>query len=277
VCELAASIDVRRGWRFLQEGFDTKFVVLTSQRSGSTWLIDLLDRLPSATAYGELFLPEVREWDAGSQNYPRFIEWIAGRPAAFRLFSVFAYLNGLYRRQGAVGFKLMYSQLRMFPEILPYLCARRMPVVHLVRRNHLDVVISGALVRATGQAHRQQGEPSKKPARVYLDPSMLLPQLTRLQRNMEVARGLLRWCHIPSIEVAYEDLALNPSSFDRVWDFLGISVQEGLMPESELLKIRRGGYREVIGNYEDVSAALLGSSFEHFLHETERTPSRAEP
>jgi hypothetical protein len=34
----------------------TRFVVLSTQRSGSTWLIDILNSIEHTTAYGELFL-----------------------------------------------------------------------------------------------------------------------------------------------------------------------------------------------------------------------------
>ena len=53
---------------------DTRFVILTTQRSGSTWLVDVLNNLSNVATYGELFLPETRLWDAGALDYPRFRE-----------------------------------------------------------------------------------------------------------------------------------------------------------------------------------------------------------
>ncbi len=134
----------------------TKFVVLTSQRSGSAWLISILRKLENTSAYGELFLgrkrvPGKMEWDSDFA-YPRFIETEASG-LAIRPLSVFSYLDELYRQPGAVGFKLMYSQLRQYPEILAYLVRHHISVVHLVRQNHLDVVISGAVAARTGQTH----------------------------------------------------------------------------------------------------------------------------
>ena len=51
----------------------TAFVVFTSPRTGSSWLIDLLDSHPRIAAYAELFLPGDRSTpDYGSQDLPRF-------------------------------------------------------------------------------------------------------------------------------------------------------------------------------------------------------------
>jgi hypothetical protein len=123
------------------------FVVLTTQRSGSVWLMSTLNSLKDVTAHGELLLPRSRSrdlrWDSDFAR-PRYIESGLRSP---RPFSLFSYLNGLYRTPGTVGFKLMYSQLRRYPETLAYLIARRIRVVHLVRENHLDVLISHAVCR----------------------------------------------------------------------------------------------------------------------------------
>ena len=58
-----------------------KFVVLTSSRTGSTWLIDLLNMQNSVDAHGELFLVERRLTPAiaGRDDFPRFID-VHGTP-----------------------------------------------------------------------------------------------------------------------------------------------------------------------------------------------------
>lgn len=200
----------------------TKFIVLSTQRSGSTWLIDILNNLENTTAYGELFLRQKRTWDAGSLDYPRFSEAKLKGPAV-RPLSTFAYLDGLYRMPGPVGFKLMYSQVRVYPEILVYLCRHHVRVVHLVRRNHLDVVISGAITAKTDQAHLLSGQPEPNDIRIEINPETLINRLKKLQRNIMIARKPLRWCRLPHIEVTYEDLLRDQSCFSLIWNFLSIN------------------------------------------------------
>jgi len=244
----------------------TKFVVLTSQRSGSAWLISTLNMINDSTAYSELFLdrkriPGEKKWDSDFA-YPRFIEK-KHNGLALRPFSVFSYLKGLYQNPGAVGFKLMYSQLRAYPEILFYLVRHRIRIVHLIRQNHLDVVISHAIRSKTKQSHLVTGQ-AKKDVQVKLDPNTLISQLKKLQRNIMLARRLLRWLKLPHIEVAYEDLLRDHSHFALIWEFLSIN-QEGFVPQSNLVKIRKGNPADVISNYEEIKTVLAGSSFANLI------------
>jgi len=245
---------------------ETKFVVLTTNRSGSEWLISTLNSLPYVTAQGELFLPRARvserRWDSNFAHR-RFIE-TKPKGLTFRPFAVFSYLDALYRTPGAVGFKLMYKQLGLYPEILAYLIRHRIRVVHLVRRNHLDVLLSYAVKAKIGQAHLLSGQSAPEDIRVELDTENLLRQLEWLQKQRSLARKLLSWCRLPHLEVAYEDLLRDQAHFRQIWDFLSIRIEEH-MPQSTLVKIRREGQRNVINNYDQVKAVLAHSKFAGLL------------
>jgi LPS sulfotransferase NodH len=244
----------------------TKFVVFTTNRSGSTWLMSTLNHLPNVTGQGELFLPRPRStekrWDSDFAC-PRFVEAQAGG-SRIRPFAVFSYLDALYNSPGVVGFKLMYEQLGLYPEIALYLMRRRIRVVHLVRQNHLDVVVSYAVKAKLGQAHLLSGQRAPADMGVELDPKKLLDQLTWLHKKQQLARRLLRWCRLPHIEVTYEDLLRDPAHFRRIVDFLALGGVE-TMPQSTLLKIRQGGHREVIRNYQQVREVLMNSQFTGLL------------
>jgi LPS sulfotransferase NodH len=245
---------------------ETKFVVFTTNRSGSTWLMSTLNSLPQVTAQGELFLPrprvKERRWDSDFA-IPRFVETkVEG--LAFRPFSVFSYLDELYHTPGSVGFKLMYEQLGTYPEILLYLIRHRIRVVHLVRQNHLDVILSYAVKARLGQAHLLSGQSAPEELRVALDTEKLLPQMERLRKKQNLARVLLRWCRLPHVEVAYEDLLRDQAEMNPVLEFLSIRP-EGFTPRSTLTKIRRGRQRDVISNYDEVEQLLANSRFAALL------------
>lgn len=242
------------------------FVVFTTQRNGSTWVMSVLNAYEGVTAQGELFLPRPRSperrWDSDFA-YPRYVESKA-RHGRVRPRSVFHYLDAFFAQGEHVGFKLMYSQLRAYPEILLYLLRRRVRVVHLVRENHLDVLISFALKRQIGKAHVLDAKDRPREPAVELPVNSLLRELRWLQLKHDTARRLLRASRLPHLEVTYEELVRDPRRFDDVLEFLGVSA-DGREPRSHILKTRLGGQREVVANYEEVARVLAGTRFAGLL------------
>lgn len=242
----------------------TRFVILTSQRSGSTWLVSLLNQLKDTTAYGELFLPRkhVENWDADFA-YPRFDE-ARGQTAGIRPLQVFHYLDKVYQHRGAVGFKLMYSHLYRYPEILLYFWTHRVRVIHLVRKNPLDLVISQALKRKVKRAHRLADEPPLEDVQVELDPQTLIQKLQTRQRKIKRGHMILRFSGLRSIEIGYEDLQKNPPVFQSLCRFLSIET-DSVIPQSRFQKIRRKSQDQIIKNYSEVKEVLEGTRFLSYL------------
>ena len=242
----------------------TPFIILTSPRSGSTWLVSLLNQMEATTAYGELFLPRKRSglWDADFA-YPRFVE-VREPGRHIRPTKVFKYLDSLYQQPGVVGFKLMYSHLRRYPEMLIYFMVHRVQVVHLVRKNPLDLLISRAVKRKLQQAHRLAIESPVEGVQVELNPATLIRKLQIKQRKMDRARKLLRLSGLPQIEVGYEELRTDPSVFPGLCRFLSISY-DGKMPESKFQKVRQESQMQVLQNYGEVRQVLEGTRYLVYL------------
>lgn len=241
------------------------FIILTSQRSGSAWLVSVLNNVEGVQAYGELFLGRprptgAREWDSDFAH-PRFVERDEDLPRR-RPMATFAYLDQLWARPGLTGFKLMYSQLQQFPEIIPHLLRRRVPVIHLVRNNHLDVVVSGTLKDATGQAHPLQGQ-QRRAATIEVRPDLLLRQMRDHRRNVATMRRVMRVLPLRQVEIAYEDLAADAEAFGTVWRFLDLPQVD--RPRSDLARARSSSHEQTISNYADVRAALVDSEFAHLV------------
>ena len=104
------------------------FVVVTTQRSGSSWVVDLLDSHPSVACYAELFRVTDRTIaDYGASRVPRFTVTldVDADPTARRLLPRrLSYLRRLVREHDdarAVGFKLMYDQVPDHPGLVPAL------------------------------------------------------------------------------------------------------------------------------------------------------------
>jgi LPS sulfotransferase NodH len=237
-----------------------KFVVLTSSRTGSTWLIDLLNMQSMVDAHGELFLDERRLTPAiaGREDFPRFIE-VHGIPRLTRLPRVVSYLNRLYRTPRSVGFKLMYTQLRRYPEILAYCALRRIKIVHLTRLNQIDVIVSDELARVTGASHAQAGrEPRSQ--KVHLSASSITGQIDRLCRKARQADRLIKLSSCPTLEVRYESLLESEIEFARVLDFLDV-VKSTEPIRSKLVKRGQRDHCEAIANYEEIRRELASTPY----------------
>jgi LPS sulfotransferase NodH len=242
----------------------SNFVVLTSQRTGSKWLMDLLAQQEDCESFGELFLPRSRKnRESLSNEYPRFIDW-EPRLRWGRRLQAFSYCNGLYRRPGSVGFKLMYSQLKYFPELLAYFKLYRIRVIHLIRQNDLAVVISKELMKATGVAHRKVENPSVEKMQIRLDPADLVRQIRKRQRERSLARWLMGRAGIPFKECRYEHLTVDQAEFDSVVEYLDL----GQRTDASASRLRKTGAvsaADSVANFAEIEAALVAANLAYLL------------
>jgi hypothetical protein len=252
------------------------FVVLTAPRSGSTWFLDLLRLATDARVFAELFIPgrkprSERLMTAGTAAYldsyfrdvPLFCEldrsWWPTRPVR-----TFQYLNRIMGQSGTVGFKLMYPNLLNYPEVWAFLVRHHLPVVHLVRLNHLDVYLSSQVRFSTQTVHSLVGEPESPSGPIVLNPDDMLLQMKRSQRNIRLARLLLRCSPVRSLEICYEHLLDGSTEFEAACNFLNLTRQTPC-PTSSLRKLVTKSHSELIANYDEVKDCLRGTRFEAFL------------
>jgi LPS sulfotransferase NodH len=263
----------------------TKFVILTSGRSGSSWLMEMLNSHPSIGGYGELFSPRF------GTRYPQTRAALYGDPGGVPFFGAYLddrgsatavtvpylgtqYFNLVYAprdRLGAVGFRVRYGHLRanwgglpVGAWFLPNAAARRVRVVHLVRRNSLDFLVSRAVATATGLRHARDGD-EMAPPRIALDTDTLVEQLERCGAHERLVRRTLSLLRLPTLEIAYEDLVSDTTrAYRRVVEFLGAQPADH-KPRWRMRKVVDTPRREVIENYESVKRALDDTKYASFL------------
>jgi Sulfotransferase domain len=248
----------------------TRFILLSTQRSGSTWVTEMLESHPSVRCHGAVFLPEGKGQPPSGAPIDYFSEYVAkSAPAASRLRKQllgWRYIDSIFAsapEAGAVGFKFMYSQFRHYPWIAPYIALKRVRIVHLVRGNKLDHVLSRMGARSRGKYHARPGEEVATP-KLQVEPEELLRRLAWEETKVRRGRMILSVLRSPVLEVTYEELAADRSAFTGVLDFLGVDPQPELL-RSQLQKWSRGTYEERIENYSEVRAALAGTKYEHVL------------
>lgn len=253
------------------------FILLATQRTGSTWVQDTLNTHPELKVYTELFIggsTGTPLWEPSDLEFiDTYWETHARRPRRItRHYWTVRYLQRVFDRRecAAVGFKYMYDQIRRSPPVLPYAAARRMRVVHLIRRNLLDVVISNQRALHTGVFHLPADGRPQIPwapaeldrSRIHLDPAHVVGELQRLERERRLARAWLRATRTPTLEVEYEALHADPGRFAGILSFLGVQAVE---LTSGLKKIGTEPRGSVVENLPELEAALAGTRFAPFL------------
>jgi len=257
--------------RAARERRPTPFVVFTTPRSGSSWLIDLLDSHPRIAAHAELFIVGDRTTpDYGSGDVPRFEATLDESRRYGRgtlLVRRVRYLNRLFdRRPGvqAVGFKLMYLQASAHTGIVPYLAARRARFVHLVRANALDQIVSYEAARARNVFRARRGDVVPE-VTVRLDAPALPARLEKMESEVADARRTLARYRLPALEVVYEHLAeTTGEELAGVVSFLDVEPTDW-QAESSIVGANHVPRAELIENLSEVEAALAGTRYEWML------------
>ncbi len=220
-------------------------------------------------SYEELFLPAEdhhRTWGRPDREFfhEYYARQVGRRWPLVRTAYALRYLEELYAPRPeteAVGMKLMYSQLKADPWLLAYIVSRRVRVLHLVRTNLLDVVVSQETAKARSQYHAVASDAVEQPA-IYLSPEQLVPELQVLQRSVDRIRLLLRLLPVPSVEISYEDLTRDGSAVDPALRLLHVEPRP---LRSRFVKLNRRPRQALIANFDDVKRALRGTRFERFL------------
>lgn len=246
----------------------TTFVLLTTQRSGSGWLVDLLDDHPSITAYEELFrVTDTTVPRRGATRVPRF-EVMVG-PSTFSTSAGLMarrhrYVRGLARahpESRVVGFKLMYDQTRNHPGLVPSLALMRARFIHLVRHDSLSAIVSFDIAHAEDRWHYHAGE-WVQPPKIWADTARLLTRLEERDVEIERFRRLLSRLPVPVHEVAYEDLlARRDDVLGALSDFLGVPAPPRTL-RSKVVPTVPGRTVDLVQNRDAVRAALAGTEYE---------------
>lgn len=257
------------------------FIIFGNQRTGSTLIANRLNSHRRIVCYEEIFLPWVdsepslRDW-LRTHGHPQWLRSVPGTRNAF-LASLFE-SEHLSNEAEAVGFKVMYDQISLWPKLGYYapsagrlfedpffrrwLHVNRVLVIHTLRRNHLKLIVSHKLATGSGRFHSRDAGTSKR--QIILPLRGLKTRLMRIEAAERTARRIIK--DLPTIEIHYEDYVSSQDAADdaRLCHALGQSVPPGGLTSS-LAKVTSDDLREVLQNYGQVAAYLRGTRFERFL------------
>ena len=245
----------------------TKFCVITTPRSGSTWLATLLDSHPQIKSFEEPFIWRADRPNWTDKDFPTYYNF-KNNATKKSIFTLFKYLDILNTYQAetdfdTIGFKIMYNQIQENPEVMLKLLLDNYRIIHLIRQNYLDVIISRAAKKQHKIAHSSTVQSKTK--QVTIDTSHLIEDLNRCDRNNKIFRSLLKIIPLKVLEITYESMQQDYNQVLRsVADFLDVS-SDSITFRSDLKRINKGEYADKIANYDRVLETLSGSNYMKFL------------
>ena len=236
-----------------------RFVILSTQRSGSNWLEDRLDSHPDI----DLLRSEpFRQTSDRSDSYNAY----RGSSPASRVLSIvvppIAKLLFLRRAErssdGTFGFRLMYDQLRRNPSLFFWLARPGTTVIHLVRVNVLATHVSSLKAQQSGVFITRSDGPGSTP--IHVPTGRLRRSLGIRSRRIRNHRRLLNWLRLDHVELTFEEQMMSTQRSDKaVADALGIRSVE---LTSDLRRQSAQRLDEEVANWATVCDVLLGTEWE---------------
>lgn len=171
------------------------------------------------------------------------------------------YLKALLARQNfkAVGFKLIQDQIKRYPTLPGWFAANGVHIIHLVRENHLEALVSMVRAKQTNVWH-SYSEVSQVSVRLPAGPP-LLAELGRMAANgLELSRIAQR---CPHTTIYYEDVLSNAR--DAMLPAMLALGLEPLALSAPTRKLNTLPLREAVENYGEVAKTLKGSPYESFF------------
>jgi hypothetical protein len=248
----------------------TKFIIFTTQRSGSTVLTRTLDEHPEIFCAGELFQT------SEEMHHPEwhFVSWGLNSTshAVQRLNKIINYPNVRFRSiphikkfyaanekgEKARGFKLMFTQIKTAPHLWEYLKQTNTKVIVLVRNNVFKTTLSRYRKAENRVAHTVAAEvPS---IQFYVPGEKLIAQMRELER---VNKNLIKLTEgMQRLVINYEDFSDWNNLIHNVQTFLNVT---SIPMKPVLQKVGAVRWQDEVENFSEIEQILKQNNFTQYL------------
>lgn len=244
-----------------------KFIIFGIQRTGTIYLMRILDSHPQIFCIGEAF-QDIDTPCHHQVQIPRFQTFIKKSIIHRALFLiqrrrlVYEYLDNIYTSlsSDAFGFKLMLNQYENYPELSEYLKTRNYRIIHLIRKNLLKTHISQIRASRTGVYVARK---LQRQIKINIPTNSLLYSLTDLKRKNLAIENYIKNLKLPCFTVYYENLQQNNNELNLILEYLEVDDTVDLSPKTK--KITSDDLSTVVENYDEVVAILKNSQHEKYL------------
>lgn len=244
----------------------TKAIIVTTQRTGSTFLEECLESHPEVWSGGELLISGIHvrapSFLSSSRYATKLYRFVAGGAwYPTRLMTRFFESGGRPVRI----FRAMYNHIEN-PWTLGYLRRNsNIHILHLRRQNLLKMYVSKLLLsRKRVEAWQPHATTPVPVVSTYVSPQAALIHMRRakaLYDHYEQA-----FAQHPRLGLVYENMienqGLRPRVAQQVCAFLGISNHP---MRSNLIKINPDNLRDMVTNYDELARVLRKTEFAELL------------
>ena len=248
----------------------TRFVILTTQRSGSTVLTRTLDEHPDIFCAGELFHESKKGVHHPEWHFPNW-KIVGGKGSKLNKLvnypnlklNAARHLKNFYKDDNTVkakGFKLMYSHIKSAPFIWNYITSNNIKVIVLIRSNAFKMALSRYRMSATGTAHSDKGKASL--SAITVPAEALYQQTIQLHGVNEKLLSLSKDAN--RLVLHYEDFTDWTSLMQNVDEFLDVPFFDA---KPVLKKISSDDWKEGVANYTEIENIFKQHNADSFLHQ----------
>jgi len=227
----------------------TQFVAVSRGRTGSTLLRNLLRHHGSVKMYGEVFgtPPPFITTD-------HFICHDYDNPEDYLKEFVFSKKN--LRKNRAVGFTFHYGHKFRFPNFADWIKGSKVKIIHLIRRNFLDVILSNKLAKEHGSAW--SNVIFTKP--VSIDHYYLYTAMKTYEQEIQEYEKIL-----PKTRylVYYSDLLTRDKQIELL-KYLGLPTKRMF---ATIVKQRQKSQSEMLTNYWQLKKKFEGTKYYQFFED----------
>lgn len=225
----------------------TKFIIITRSRTGSNFLVSLLNAHPQVEAGGELFAQlkgrtTQQVWSSSFDKKSKKVQC-----AGFKIF----YYHPLDSDSKAVWDKIKND--------------RSIRIIHLKRSNILETLVSRKIAVKT-DVWLQSGNvstPSIEERKVTLTPEECLKEFESTRANEHQIDEQYQQHQL--MELKYEELVADtPAALSQVFQFLGVKP---VTVSSSLRKQNKESLSELMTNYTEIKEALNGTEWAYMLND----------
>lgn len=239
------------------------YVILSTQRTGSHLLGNILGSHPAFAQAGDVLIPGREK----RGSFDVFARSAGALPPASLWRNYLAHLREPKPTASYVGILVKYWLVDRIAGLDltsdPVFADTR--IVHLVRRNTLRVVASHHLATARG-VHASKKHQTYEVNSVSIPPRAVLRSIQKREKTVQEFRDRLAG-RPRTIEVAYEEIldggSVSPQLIDRLCSFFEVDDRFSRKPET--LKLAPEPLADLIDNYDEVASILRGTDFEYML------------
>ncbi len=264
-----------------------RFIILTKERSGSTYLNSWLNKHPNVLSLGELINDRSRpvsllSWVQNNKNRRAYflVKFILKHKYIGCFLSLLLtklineYIEFIFQSDLTLkdpikskksrsanhtrGFKLIYTHLLLFWKMKKTLFRGR--IIHLVRKDVLSIYLSIYFAKTTGVYHVKEKTVQPK---LRLPLRFIKIKLHKIWLQQMLFTKLIK--RFDNIEVLYDDLFYEKpeETKKKILEFL--NVEEVHMAVPDLVKLAPKKIKDRISNYPELVEKLKNTRFAQFL------------